>query len=95
MKKNLFVITVLMAISFTAVNAATLVNNESLSKNVSVFTTPPAAVLQSFTAIFGNVPVSQWKQRSNGDWRAHFLKNGVAWEATFTGTGVLVKSERA
>jgi len=57
--------------------------------------TPPAAVSAAFILKFGNVPVQQWKLRSDGTWRAHFLKNGVAWEATFTAAGVLVKSEPA
>ncbi|GAB2820465.1 hypothetical protein [Ferruginibacter profundus] len=83
-----------MATSFSVVNATTLANNVSLSKGFSVQATPPAAVLQSFTALFGNVPVSQWKLRSGGEWRAHFLKNGIA-RSDFTSTGVLVKSERA
>jgi hypothetical protein len=55
---------------------------------------PPPVVVASFNAIFGNVPVRQWKLRSNGQWRAHFLRNGIPWEATFTSTGILVKSER-
>jgi hypothetical protein len=57
--------------------------------------TPPQAVLTAFVAKFGNVPVQEWKLRSDGTWRAHFLKNGVAWEATFTASGALVKSEPA
>lgn len=57
--------------------------------------TPPQAVLTAFVARFGNVPVREWKLRSDGTWRAHFTRNGVAWEATFTASGVLVKSEPA
>jgi len=57
--------------------------------------TPPQAVLNAFVANFGNVAVREWKLRSDGTWRAHFTRNGVAWEATFTVTGTLVKSERA
>lgn len=57
--------------------------------------TPPQAVLNAFVAKFGNVPVQQWKLRSDGTWRAHFIRNGVAWEATFTASGTLVKSEPA
>jgi hypothetical protein len=55
----------------------------------------PTAVLQSFTNLFGNIPVQEWKLRSDGNWRAHFMNNGIAWEATFTPDGTLVKSERA
>lgn len=57
--------------------------------------TPPQAVLNAFTANFGNVAVREWKLRSDGTWRAHFTRNGVAWEATFTSNGTLVKSEPA
>lgn len=56
---------------------------------------PPQAVLNAFVARFGNVPVQEWKLRSDGTWRAHFIRNGVAWEATFTASGTLVKSEPA
>jgi hypothetical protein len=57
--------------------------------------TPPAAVLSAFTERFGNVPVREWKLRSDGNWRAHFTNNGVLWEATFKADGTLVKSEPA
>jgi hypothetical protein len=56
---------------------------------------PPAAVLTAFTAQFGTVPVQEWKLRSDGNWRAHFINNGRAWEATYTPAGILVKSEPA
>ncbi|MBL0357787.1 MAG: hypothetical protein IPP72_13280 [Chitinophagaceae bacterium] len=55
--------------------------------------TPPAVVAAAFVTNFGNVPVRQWKLRSDGTWRAHFTRNGVAWEATYTAAGVLIKSE--
>ncbi len=57
--------------------------------------TPPAAVLSAFTARFGNVPVREWKLRSDGTWRAHFTNNGILWEASFKADGTLVKSEPA
>ena len=57
--------------------------------------TPPKAVLNAFVTKFGNVPVSEWKLRSDGTWRAHFMNKGIAWEATFKADGTLVKSERA
>jgi len=55
--------------------------------------TPPAPVLTSFTALFGTAPVREWKLRSDGNWRAHFILNGTAWEATFANDGKLLKSE--
>jgi hypothetical protein len=57
--------------------------------------TPPQAVLNAFKSQFGNVPVRQWKLRSDGTYRAHFTNNGVLWEATYKADGTLVKSERA
>ena len=53
----------------------------------------PAVVKQAFVNKFGNLAVRQWKLRSDGTWRAHFTLNNVLWEATFSGTGVLLKSE--
>jgi hypothetical protein len=57
--------------------------------------TPPQAVLDAFKAKFGTVKVDQWKLRSDGTWRAHFMNNGVAWGATYMASGTLVKSEPA
>ena len=55
----------------------------------------PSAVKTSLIQVFGNVSVQEWKLRSDGTWRAHFLRNGVAWEATFDTNGALLKSEAA
>lgn len=57
--------------------------------------TPPQAVLNAFKAKFGTVKVDEWKLRSDGTWRSHFMNNGIAWEATFKADGTLVKSEPA
>jgi hypothetical protein len=95
MKKTFFVMALFVACGLTIVNAATVVSNASVTSVASAFAAPPPAVLKSFTAFFGNARVFEWKQRSNGQWRAHFLRNGRAWEATFTSAGVLVKSEPA
>lgn len=95
MKKFLAVASAILLLScsmITDANAMRIGNNASM--NVLKRDVPPPVVVASFTAIFGNVPVRQWKLRSNGQWRAHFLRNGIPWEATFTSTGVLVKSER-
>jgi len=95
MKKTFFVMALLVAAGLTVANAATVVNNNLVATSKSAFATPPLAVLKSFTSLFGNGRVFEWKQRSNGQWRAHFLRNGRAWEATFTSAGALVKSEPA
>jgi len=56
---------------------------------------PPQLVLNAFATNFGNVPVLQWKLITDGTWRAHFIKVGVRWEATYKADGTLVKSEAA
>lgn len=96
MKKTLMLTAVVtVAAFFVAANAATANNFTKTSSIAAAFATPPAKVSTAFRAIFGNVPVQEWKLRSNGNWRAHFMRNGRAWEATFTTAGVLVKSEPA
>lgn len=91
--KKIILLTTALFLGVIAISAAPVITSP---KNVeSVKATPPAAVMNSFVSMFGNVPVRQWKLRSDGNWRAHFLRNGIAWEATFTPAGVLVKSERA
>jgi len=92
--KKVFLLTaalIVVAMSFSTESMAVVSSTKSIE---SIKATPPAAVMNSFVSIFGNVPVRQWKLRSDGNWRAHFLRNGIAWEATFTAAGVLVKSER-
>ena len=95
MKKILMftTVTIFSAVFFVA-NATSAISNKTASVK-AMFATPPSAVLTSFKAIFGNVAVQEWKLRSNGNWRAHFIRNGRAWEATFTSAGILVKSEPA
>lgn len=92
MKKVSVLATTILAVLFTvSSNAAIAVRPAVLQ--VCVKAAPPAAVVNSFISIFGNVPVRQWKLRSDGNWRAHFMNNGVKWEATFRPDGTLVKSE--
>ena len=94
--KKVFIFAAMFIMTATASNAAANpVINHAVKNPVSVLATPPAAVTSAFRAMFGNVPVRQWKLRSNAQWRAHFTRNGRAWEATFTSSGVLVKSEPA
>jgi hypothetical protein len=94
MKKAIFVLAAVAATTFfSSVNAAPAATAVMVNKTI-VQAAPPQAVLNAFATLFGNAPVRQWKLRSNGNWRAHFTLNGVAWEATFTPAGVLVKSER-
>ncbi len=76
-------------------SSSTTSSSSSSNSTEDRVATPPQVVLNAFTANFGNVSVRQWKLRSDGTWRAHFTRNGVAWEATFTASGTLVKSEAA
>ncbi len=55
----------------------------------------PQAIQKSLTTNFGNVSVREWKLNSDGSWKAHFTFNGIAWEATFSADGTLIKSEHA
>ncbi len=96
MKKSFIAAAVLiLTAGASAANATLPVNNPVTASVSDLRQTPPPVVVNSFRAIFGNVPVRQWKLRSNNQWRAHFTRNGIAWEATFTSTGALVKSEPA
>lgn len=79
----------------SADNSASTASSASRNGTEDNIGRPPQAVLNAFAANFGNVAVSQWKLRSDGTWRAHFTRNGVAWEATFTAAGTLIKSEAA
>lgn len=93
--KKVFLLTAVLSIAIISANSDVMASSNVARGIESIKATPPAAVLNSFTSLFGNSPVRQWKLRSDGNWRAHFLRNGIAWEATFTPAGVLVKSERA
>lgn len=93
MKKVSLLATAFLAAAFSLTMQAAPVS-APVSSVMTVKATPPAAVLNAFASLFGNAPVRQWKLRSNGNWRAHFLNNGIPWEATFTPDGTLVKSER-
>lgn len=53
----------------------------------------PAAVLDAFRARNPNDNVYEWKLKTDGNWQAHFNRNGVKWETLFTPAGVFVKEE--
>ncbi len=53
----------------------------------------PAAVLAAFRLRNPNDSVYEWKLRSDGNWRAHFLRNGVKWETTLSATGTFISEE--
>ena len=53
----------------------------------------PAAVLAAFNTRYPDAKNIEWKQESNGNYKAEFLRGSVKWEATFTAAGKLVKEE--
>ncbi len=100
MKKLILILSIAIAVTSCTkqslpANNSTSSSSSSSSGSEDKITTPPTAVAAAFTAKFGNVTVQQWGLRNDGTYRAHFTKNGVAWEATFTAAGALIKSEAA
>jgi hypothetical protein len=55
----------------------------------------PQAVLDAFRQRFPTDNVFEWKLTSTGDWKAHFMRGTVKWEATFSAAGVFIKLEQA
>lgn len=55
----------------------------------------PQLVLDAFRQQFALDNVYEWKLRSDGIWKAHFMRAAIKYEATFSATGGLLKFERA
>lgn len=55
----------------------------------------PEVVLNAFRARFPTDNVYEWKLRNDGTWRAHMLRNGVKFEATYSAAGALIKFEQS
>jgi hypothetical protein len=55
----------------------------------------PQIILTAFNSTHASIIVTEWKLTSAGTWKAHYLKAGVAWEATYSATGILLKEEMA
>lgn len=55
----------------------------------------PQAVLDAFRQKFPTDNVYEWKLTNAGDWKAHFMRGTVKWEATFSAAGVFVSVEHA
>jgi len=55
----------------------------------------PQAVLDAFSSLYPGDIVYEWKLRSDGTWKAHIMRGGVKYEATFSATGTLIKFERS
>jgi hypothetical protein len=69
-------------------------NGNKKSHSISCSSGPvPAVVLAAFRATHPNDNVYEWKLRSDGNWKAHFMRGTVKWETTYTAAGVFVKEE--
>ena len=69
-------------------------NGNQRSHSVSCTDGPvPQAVLTAFRSTHPNDNVYEWKLRSDGNWKAHFMRGAVKWETTYTAAGVFVKEE--
>lgn len=55
----------------------------------------PAAVLNAFRQQFPDDIVYEWKLTTEGNWKAHFNRNGVKYEATLSPSGTVIKFEKA
>ncbi len=55
----------------------------------------PPLVLDAFRQQFATDNVYEWKLRSDGTWKAHFMRAAIKYEATFSASGTLLKFERA
>jgi hypothetical protein len=70
-------------------------NGNERSHSISCTDGPvPQAVLTAFRSTHPNDNVYEWKLRSDGNWKAHFMRGAVKWETTYTATGVFVKEEQ-
>lgn len=69
-------------------------NGQQNSQSITCASAPvPAVVLNAFRVRYPNDVVYEWNQRTDGTWKAHFLKSTVKWEAIFSATGVFIKEE--
>ncbi len=55
----------------------------------------PQVVLDAFRQQFATDSVYEWKLTNEGTWKAHFMRNNVKYEATFSASGTLLKFESA
>jgi hypothetical protein len=55
----------------------------------------PQVVLDAFRTRFPTDNVYEWNLRTDGTWKAHFMRGTVKYEATYSATGVLIKFEQA
>lgn len=55
----------------------------------------PQVVLDAFRQRFPTDNVYEWKLTNAGEWKAHFMRGSVKYEATFSATGTFIKFEQA
>lgn len=55
----------------------------------------PQVVLDAFRQNFATDNVYEWKLTNNGEWKAHFMRGSVKFEATFSASGALIKFEQS
>ena len=53
----------------------------------------PAAVLTAFRNSHPNDNVYEWRLQNDGSWKAHFYRNAVKWETTYSAAGAFIKEE--
>lgn len=53
----------------------------------------PSVVLDAFRSAFPNVNILEWKQNTDGSWKAEFIQNGVHTETTIDAAGNIIKTE--
>jgi len=55
----------------------------------------PQAVLDAFRQRFPTDNVYEWKLTNDGNWKPHFMRGTIKYEATFSPAGVFIKFEQA
>lgn len=69
-------------------------NGHQTSHSISCTTSAvPAVVLNAFRARYPNDNVYEWSLKGDGSWQAHFYRNTVKWEASFSASGTFIKEE--
>jgi hypothetical protein len=69
-------------------------NGNQRSHSISCTDGPvPQVVLTAFRSTHPSDNVYEWKLRNDGNWKAHYMRGAVKWEATYTAAGVLIKEE--
>lgn len=69
-------------------------NGHQSSHNIICLDAPvPQVVLDAFRQRFPTDNVYEWKLTNAGEWKAHFMRGTIKYEATYNATGTLLKFE--